>query len=488
MSHFLPNLPVEQQKEVALANAIGTSWFPDMPPGWRIIRFKNLFQEIYRYPTYYNIEYVSEGIPEVRGEALTPEGYIMTLNDERYISAETSNLFPRTQLQLGDIVMSVRGTMGKIGLVDERYAGANITANLLRLSPDRRLIASDFLRWIMRSTYFDEALNCSAPQTTIKTITMPQLTKIPIALPPRNEQQRIAAYLDASCAAIDAAVAAKRRQIETLDALAESIIHHTVTQGLNPDAKMKGSGLDWLPEVPAHWLVQQIKRTCSLVRGQFTHRPRNDPALYDGPYPFVQTGDITAAKKYIRTYSQTLNELGLSVSKMFPRGTLVMSIAANIGDVAILDFEACFPDSVIGMIPGPKTNLDYLFYLMRAMKSIMLRSAVLSTQLNLNYVRIGTNFAAFPPKGEQEAIAEYLDAKEQEVLSTREILNQQIATLTAYRKSLIHECVTGQRRVTEANVAQVRRGESEFHEVMPMSAKSDQALTDNSAEGEIHQN
>ena len=82
----------------------------------------------------------------------------------------------------------------------------------------------------------------------------------------------------------------------------------------------------------------------------------------------IQTGDITAAGKYIHTHSQTLNELGMSVSKRFPRGTLVMSIAANIGDVAILDFEACFPDSMIGMIPGHKANLDFLYYLMRAMR------------------------------------------------------------------------------------------------------------------------
>lgn len=277
-----------------------------------------------------------------------------------------------------------------------------------------------------------------------------------LTFPTRPEQERIAAYLDASCAALDAAVAAKRRQVEALNALANTIIYRTVTQGINPHAKMKPSGLDWLAEVPEHWQERQIKRMCSLVRGQFTHRPRNDPALYDGPYPFVQTGDITAAKKYILTYSQTLNELGLGVSKMFPRGTLVMSIAANIGDVAILDFEACFPDSMIGMIPGHKTNLDYLYYLMRAMKGIMLRSAVLSTQLNLNYVRIGTNFAAFPPKKEQAAIAEYLGAKEQEVLAVKETLNQQISTLLAYRKSLIHECVTGQRRVTEADVSRAR--------------------------------
>jgi type I restriction enzyme S subunit len=118
---------------------------------------------------------------------------------------------------------------------------------------------------------------------------------LPMIFPPLPEQQRIAAYLDASCAAIDAAVSAKRRQLETLDELRNSIISRAVTRGLNPQAKMKSSGLDWLSDVPAHWRVQQIKRACSLVRGQFTHRPRNDPALYDGPYPFVQTGDITAA-------------------------------------------------------------------------------------------------------------------------------------------------------------------------------------------------
>ena len=149
----------------------------------------------------------------------------------------------------------------------------------------------------------------------------------------------------------------------------------------------------------------------------------------------------------------SLNELGLSVSKRFPRGTLVMSIAANIGDVAILYFEACFPDSMIGMIPGHKTNLDFLYYLMRA---FMLRSAVQSTQLNLNDVRIGTKFAPFPPPKEQSAIAEYLDAKERESPMISNTIETLIAALTAYRKSLIHECVTGQRRITEADVREIR--------------------------------
>jgi restriction endonuclease S subunit len=92
---------------------------------------------------------------------------------------------------------------------------------------------------------------------------------------------------------------------------------------------------------------------------------------------------------------------------------------------------------------------------MRGMKEVLLRSAVLTTQWNLNYVRIGTNFAPFPPKKEQEEIAKFLDTKIEEINRTKTILTQQIDTLIAYRKSLIHECVTGQRRITEADVSRV---------------------------------
>ena len=206
-----------------------SDWFPLIPPLWRVVRFKSLFHVIYRYPTYFNIEYVPEGIPEVRGEALTPDGFIEKLVDERYISPETNALFPMTRLEIGDIVMSVRGTMGKIGLVDDRYAGANITANLLRLSPDKNHVTGEFLRWLMRSTYFNEALNSSAPQTTIKTITMPQLARLRIAIPPKHEQQAICDYLEKKIMEIKSMVAVIGRQIEALVSYRKSLIHECVT-------------------------------------------------------------------------------------------------------------------------------------------------------------------------------------------------------------------------------------------------------------------
>lgn len=306
-----------------------------------------------------------------------------------------------------------------------------------------------FLRYVLGSAVFADYMACFQTSVTNshKRISPRDLFCTRAGLPSLREQERIARSLDRSCAAIDEAIAAKRDQMTVLNGVLDSTIVRATTRGLRDAVPLMPSGLDWLETVPAHWKVQQIKRRCILMRGKFSHRPRNDPALYDGEYPFVQTGDITAADKYIRSYSQTLNELGFSVSKMFPKGTLVMSIAANVGDVAILDFEACFPDSMVGLVPDHDTDLDFLFYLMRAMKSILLRSAVLTTQLNLNYVRIGTNFAPFPPREEQEKIARHLDDKTAEVRSVIDVLKNQIDVLTDYRKSLIHEYVTGQRRV-----------------------------------------
>ena len=103
--------------------------------------------------------------------------------------------------------------------------------------------------------------------------------------------------------------------------------------------------------VSEHWTPLRIKQAARILRGKFSHRPRNDTSLYDGPYPFIQTGGVSRASEFITSYSQTLNGKGLEVRKRFPAGTLVMTIAAKIGDVAILDFEACFPDSVIGLVP-----------------------------------------------------------------------------------------------------------------------------------------
>jgi type I restriction enzyme S subunit len=388
-------------------------WTKTLPPGWEASRIDAVVDVLFSNVDKHTIEgeqfvRLCNYVDVYKNERIT------ALLDFMEASAEPREI-KKFQIRRNDVLATKDSEepddIAIAALVTEDLPGVLCGYHLAMMRPRSKRFHGPFLAWAHASKQFRAQYEAKAVGVTRFGLSQYSFRAAHIPLPPPPEQERIATYLDKSCAAIDAAVAAKRRQIETLDVLINSIVQHAVTRGLDTKAAMVPTELDWLPEVPAHWKVQQIKRRCSLLRGKFSHRPRNDPALYDGEYPFVQTGDITAAEKYIRSYSQTLNELGFSVSKIFPKGTLVMSIAANVGDVAILDFEACFPDSMVGLVPHHHTHLDFLYYLMRAMKGILLRSAVLTTQMNLNYVRIGTNFAAFPPRREQEAIAEFIDAK-----------------------------------------------------------------------------
>jgi hypothetical protein len=141
------------------------------------------------------------------------------------------------------------------------------------------------------------------------------------------------------------------------------------------------------------------------LRGKFTHRPRNDPRFYDGQYPFIQTGDVANANKFIMEYTQTLNENGYAVSKEFPSGTLVMTIAANIGDMAILNFNACFPDSIVGFLPSKMTDIFFLYHLFSSMKKQFFRTYAITLCNPLSFVSFSQGERLAPTRSSPLALA-----------------------------------------------------------------------------------
>lgn len=270
-----------------------------------------------------------------------------------------------------------------------------------------------------------------------------EFQRIELVLPPKSEQNQIFKFLDHETAKIDTLIEKQQQLIQLLKEKRQAVISHAVTKGLDPNVPMKDSGVEWLGEVPEHWTLKSYRHASRIYRGKFGHRPRNDPAFYDGEYPFIQTGDVARAEKFITTYSQTLNEKGKEVSQLFPKGTLMMAIAANIGDLAILGFEAYAPDSVVGFKPNDDIDLEFLRYSFMAALPALEQTSTQSTQANLNVERIGAVQGVFPSLDDQQKIVSYLDDMLNKYSVIEKEMNNAIELLQERRTALISAAVTG---------------------------------------------
>lgn len=192
-----------------------------------------------------------------------------------------------------------------------------------------------------------------------------QVAQIEIPLPPLPEQRRIAAILDKA----DALRSKRREAIAQLDSLAQSIF-----------IEMFGDPI----KNPRNWSLKKLGEVGNLDRGVSKHRPRNAPELLGGPYPLIQTGDVANSDGYIRTHTSTYSEFGLKQSKLWPAGTLCITIAANIAKTGVLTFDACFPDSVVGFTANEKSTTEYVRVWLSFLQKMLEDSAPESAQKNIN--------------------------------------------------------------------------------------------------------
>lgn len=164
-------------------------------------------------------------------------------------------------------------------------------------------------------------------------------------------------------------------------------------------------------EIPDEWEWVRLTDVGEVSRGRSKHRPRNDTVLYkDGKYPLIQTGDVARSGGSIRSCSSFYNDTGLEQSRMWPKGTLCLTIAANIADVGILDFDACFPDSVVGFNAfSPITSNKYFLYMLMAYKAIIDSMATRSAQKNINLDTIASLAYPLPPLAEQQRIVDRVE-------------------------------------------------------------------------------
>ncbi len=202
-------------------------------------------------------------------------------------------------------------------------------------------------------------------------------------------------------------------------------------------------------ELPVRWTTKKLDELGFVGRGKSKHRPRNDASLYDGDYPFVQTGDVKAAEFYLSKYSQTYNEKGLAQSKLWESGTLCITIAANIADTAILKIKACFPDSIVGFVADPqKADVRFVKYYIDTIKLSMQNISKGTTQDNLSLEKLRTFDFAVPPLENQHKIASILSTYDDLIENnTRRIKILEEMAQTIYREWFVNFRFPGHEKV-----------------------------------------
>ena len=268
-----------------------------------------------------------------------------------------------------------------------------------------------------------------------------------ILIPPLDEQQRIAAFLDGECARIDSVVEKTRASIEEYRKLKQAIITRAVTKGIRPNRPTKDSGIDWLGDIPADWELSKIKHNFTVYSGA---TPKSEfAANWDGNIIWISPADYKTTDRYVSQGKRNISATGYNScgTTLVPKGSIIFSKRAPIGTVAIAAVELCTNQGCLSCVPKADTDSGYYCYVMSAFTEQFNLYGTGTTFKEISY----DVFCAFkvprPPLDEQQEIADYLDEKTAAIDSLVAKKNRLVSELASLKKSLIFEYVTGKKEV-----------------------------------------
>jgi len=327
------------------------------------------------------------------------------------------------EVNAGDFLI---GMDGEFGCYEWKGDLALLNQRVCRLQNFSNRINSRFLFYGINK--YLKAIEEVTSFATVKHISSKQIEAIKMPLPPIEEQQRIVVKLDEAFEAIEKANANTKQNLKNAKELFESYLQ----------AIFENKGKDWEEKT-----LGEISK--DFGRGKSKHRPRNWDNLYGGDYPFIQTGDIRNCNHVITEYTQTYSEIGLAQSKLWPAGTICITIAANIAETGVLTFDACFPDSVIGLVVNDEfADREYVEYLLQSFKSRLQALGKGSAQDNINLKTFENRLFPFPPLSEQQTIVQQLDALSAETKKLEAIYQKKLEDLEELKKSILQKAFRGQ--------------------------------------------
>lgn len=414
------------------------------------------------------------------------------------ISGETGTLYdgPRIDgydVRAGDLLIGMDGDFNSA-----RWQGRNALLNqrVCRIDFKSENYHPRLLSYALPG--FLNKINEHTSAVTVKHLSSRTIQNIPLPLPPLAEQSRIVDKIDELFSSIEAGERAIARARTALTRYRKAVLKAAVTGELtadwreqNPptetaetllkrilkaryaawekaeleklDAKGKAhpktdkewvkfrarykapveQDTDGLPQLPAGWVWTSLPQMGEFGRGKSKHRPRNDPSLFDGEFPFLQTGRVRGSNGRIREYDKTYNAKGLAQSRMWPKGTVCITIAANIAETGILDFDACFPDSVVGLIPHPDLGPEYPEFFLRTARDNLDRYAPGSAQKNINLGILEKVAVPFPSKDEQAEIVSRVEEALSKADKVEATLDAQARQAKALKQAVLKTAFEG---------------------------------------------
>ena len=430
----------------------GVEWLGEVPGHWEVVRLKHLLQRRITDGPHTTPEFVSEGVPFLSVDGI--QDGELKFDGCRYISEDDHEEYRRKALpQRDDLLMGKAASTGKIARVkvDFEFSIWSPLA-LIRLNPEAS--NPSFYEHSLKSPIVQAQIDNLCTANTQKNISMDDIPKLVLTRPPLVEQTQIAAFLDRETAKIDGLVAEQRRLMALLKEKRQAVISHAVTQGLNPHAPMKPSGVEWLGAVPAHWEVCPVRRVVSSIEQGWS------PECFARPADDEEWGVLKAGCVNRGIYDPSENK-ALPI-ELAP----VEAYEVHVGDV-LMSRASGSPELVgstalVTSTPGRLMLSDKIFrfqfenwieprFFVVALSSRPLRSQIEQALSggngmanNLPQSSLLGFYLSVPPKSEQLEICAYLDNQTEKLDTLTTEAQRAIDLLQERRTALVSAAVTGQ--------------------------------------------
>lgn len=317
------------------------------------------------------------------------------------------------------------------------------------LTANTSLVLPKYIFYQMQIINFDHS--------THKRYWIQQYSKIKVKIPPLSVQEQVVRKIEELFSELDKGVETLQTIKEQLAVYRQAVLKEAFEgkwlyqnrKQVSEDVRFKIVGhseLDRLAKIPSEWQYVYLSDLGDLSRGKSKHRPRNDEKLFtEGKYPFFQTGDVKAANKLLVDCEKKYNEFGLAQSKLWPVGTLCITIAANIAETCFLGVDGCFPDSIVGFTPiSSIVNKEYVRYFIEASKLRLWAFAPATAQKNINLTTLENLIIPYCKLDEQAFIVQEIESRLSLCDSIEQTVDSALAQADAMRQSILKKAFEGE--------------------------------------------